>query len=132
MDREAEIPRVMPCHADPVAPGVVRIRPLTPHPPAQADPAARFPNAKMRDWIAARDTTCRAPGCTAPARSCDIDHTDDHATGGATRDDNLGLLCRHHHRLKHEGGHRLDQPKPGHFRWTSPNARTYDVPPDPP
>jgi len=126
--------RVLPCHGDPIAPGVARIRPLTPCPPQQAEQAdtARFPAAQMRRWIAARDETCRAPGCTAPARSCDVDHTRDHAEGGPTVHDNLGLLCRHHHRLKHEGGHRLDQPAPGEFRWTSPTGRSYEVPPEPP
>jgi hypothetical protein len=78
------------------------------------------------------DATCRAPGCTAPARSCDIDHTTDHTDGGPTRHDNLGLLCRHHHRLKHEGGFQLHQPEPGHFPWTSPGGRTYDAAPEPP
>jgi len=91
-----DMPRVLPCHGDPVAPGVMRIRPLTPYPPQQTDETARFPTARMRAWIAARDTTCRAPGCTAPARSCDVDHTHDHADGGPTAHDNLGLLCRHH------------------------------------
>lgn len=105
---------------------------VRPFPPKQNDEKARFPGARLRAWIAARDSTCRAPGCTAPARSSDVDHTVDHADGGMTRDDNLGLLCRHHHRLKHEGGFQLRQPEPGRFQWISPNGRTYDVPPDPP
>jgi len=103
-----------------------------PCPPRQADETARFPNTPLRRWIAARDTTCRAPGCTTPARSCDVDHTIEHADGGPTRHDNLGELCRHHHRLKGEGGFKLEQPEPGHFRWTGPTGRTYDVHPDPP
>ena len=120
------------CRAEPVAPGVFALRMLDPCPPAQADPTDRYPNAAMRRWVAARDSTCRAPGCTAPARTCDTDHTEDHATGGPTTDDNLGLLCRHHHRLKHKGGHLLHQITPGQFRWISPNRRTYEVDPDPP
>ncbi|MEV6968197.1 DUF222 domain-containing protein [Hamadaea sp. NPDC051192] len=103
-----------------------------PRPPMQDDETTRFPNAALRKWVNARDVTCRAPGCTAPARSCDTDHTVDHAAGGRTRHDNLGLLCRHHHRLKHEGGFRVDQPEPGRFRWTSPNGRSYEVLPEPP
>jgi hypothetical protein len=94
-------------------------------PPVQADEAARFAPPALRRWITARDTTCRAPGSTAPARSCDVDHTRDHADGGRTRHDNLGLLCRHHHRLKHEGGFHLTQPEPGKFMWTSPSGRRY-------
>jgi hypothetical protein len=73
----------------------------------------------------ARDVTCRAPGCTAPARTADIDHTVDHADGGKTSHDNLGLQCRHHHRLKHEGGFRVEQPEPGTFVWISPTGKVY-------
>jgi hypothetical protein len=117
--------------------GLTRIRPArqtvpAPRPPTQADETARFPSLALRRWITARDTTCRAPGCTASARSCDIDHTVDHANGGRTNHDNLGLLCRHHHRLKHEGGFDLTQPEPGTFVWTSPNAKAYTTDPDPP
>jgi hypothetical protein len=104
----------------------------TPCPPVQADETARFPSPPLRRWITARDTTCRAPGCTAPARSSDIDHTKDHAEGGRTRHDNLGLVCRHHHRLKHEGGFELDQPMPGTFVWTSPSGKSYTTDADSP
>ncbi|NUT22302.1 MAG: DUF222 domain-containing protein [Hamadaea sp.] len=108
------------------------VRGQQPSPPGQADDTARFPNNALRSWINARDVTCRAPGCTAPARSCDVDHTIDHADGGRTKHDNLGVLCRHHHRLKHEGGFQLVQPEPGRFHWTSPNGRTYEALPEPP
>jgi hypothetical protein len=117
--------------------GITRARPirqpsLLPCPPHQADQTARFPSLALRRWITARDTTCRAPGCTASARSCDIDHTVDHADGGRTNHGNLGLLCRHHHRLKHEGGFDLTQPQPGTFVWTSPNGKASTTDPDPP
>ena len=42
---------------------------------------------------------------------------------------NLGPVCRHDHRVKHHGGWRLHQPRPGHFTWTSPLGHTYQVPP---
>jgi hypothetical protein len=99
--------------------GVTRARPTgrpVPCPPAQPDETARFPSPSLRRWITARDTTCRAPGCTAPARSCDTDHTADHAHGGKTCHDNLGLLCRHHHRLKHGGGVPPPPTKAWHLR----------------
>ena len=131
-DTDSDTPTVMPGHAIPEAPGVIRIRPLPPNPPPQRDPTARYPSAPMRRWIAARDNTCRAPGCTHPARTCDIDHTQDHTNGGPTQDDNLGLLCRHHHRMKHETDHHLDQPEPGTFRWTTPHGKTHDITPEPP
>jgi len=128
----SETSRPIGCRTEPVAPGVLALRPLDPNPPTPANPSARFPDAATRRWIAARDNTCRAPGCTTPARICDTDHTEDHATGGPTTDDNLGLLCRHHHRLKHKGGHHLVQITPGEFRWISPHCRKYEVDPDPP
>ena len=57
----------------------------------------------MRRALLARDGGCRFPGCTAP-RFCDGHHIEHWQHGGETRLDNLVLLCRHHHRLVHEGG----------------------------
>jgi Domain of unknown function (DUF222)/HNH endonuclease len=95
------------------------------HPPAEDAPTRRTPCAALAAWIAARDRTCRAPGCRVPARAADIDHTIDHAAGGLTSHDNLAILCRHHHRLKHEGGWQVNQPEPGMLFWTSPSGREY-------
>ena len=53
-----------------------------------------------------RDRGCRFPGC-ANTRFVDGHHIKHWADGGATRLDNLVLLCRHHHRLLHEGGYYL-------------------------
>jgi hypothetical protein len=118
-----------PAHTGSPAP---TLQPRRPCPPSQTDTRARFPTAEVRRWITARDVTCRAPGCTAPARSCDVDHTEDHSQGGRTWHANLGLLCRHHHRLKHEGGHDLIQAEPGVFAWITPDLKVYSVEPDPP
>ncbi len=109
--------------------GITKARPC---PPTQADQTARFASPPLKRWIKARDVTCRAPGCTAPAWACDTDHTVDHADGGKTSHDNMGLMCRYHHRLKHEGGFDVQQPKPGTFTWRSPNGKTYTTDPDPP
>jgi len=58
-----------------------------------------------RNWAKhrARDENCRFPGCT---RQYYIDghHIKHWSKGGKTSLDNLVLLCRHHHRLVHEGG----------------------------
>lgn len=83
------------------------------------------PTRELRDFTEARDHTCRAPGCRQPATRCDLDHTVAHEQAGATCPCNLGLLCRHHHRMKHEGGWRVHQPWPGAFLWTSPTGHTY-------
>ncbi len=101
-------------------------------PPVEADPTRRHPGAALTRWINTRDRTCRAPGCRTPARAADIDHTTDHAAGGPTAHDNLAVLCRHHHRLKHDGGWSLAQSQPGRLVWTSPTGHTYRRDPDPP
>ncbi|MFT4122334.1 MAG: DUF222 domain-containing protein [Microbacteriaceae bacterium] len=87
--------------------------------------------ADLRTWLQLRDETCRHPGCRRRAVSCDLDHSDDYAGGGGTDHDNLGHLCRRHHRLKHHTRWRLEQVGAGRFAWTSPTGRRYLVgPPD--
>jgi hypothetical protein len=36
-----------------------------------------------------------------------------------------------HHRYKHESGAKLEQIRPGVYRWTTPLGHTYIVEPDP-
>ena len=89
------------------------------------------PPADLADFIRARDLTCRFPSCRQPARGCDLDHTIAYPKGPTDRT-NLGVLCRHHHRLKHEADWQVTQFEDGVFRWTSPTARTYTTTPEPP
>jgi Domain of unknown function (DUF222) len=88
----------------------------------------RRPTAAERRFIQATQPVCVFPGCRMPARDSDLDHTEDFAKGGRTHPHNLGPLCRHHHRLKHEAGWKLEQPQPGKFIWTSPLGHTYHSP----
>jgi hypothetical protein len=101
--------------------------PATAHgtPPAEDDLLRRTPGPALAGWIRARDRTCRASGCRVLASRCDIDHTIDYAAGGATTHDNLALLCRHHHRLKHDGGWHVTQTEPGVLTWTSRHGRRF-------
>ncbi|WP_045880188.1 HNH endonuclease signature motif containing protein [Pseudofrankia sp. DC12] len=85
----------------------------------------RVPTPALARLIRHQQTRCLFPGCGMPATHTDIDHTIDHAHGGHTALDNLGLLCRHHHRAKHRANWQLDQPRPGVFVWTSPTGRAY-------
>jgi hypothetical protein len=59
--------------------------------------------APMRRALRTRDHGCRFPGCTHK-HFIDGHHIRHWADGGETSLDNLVLLCRHHHRLVHEGG----------------------------
>ncbi len=62
----------------------------------------------IRRALQRRDRGCRFPGCTC-TRYVDAHHIHHWADGGATHIDNLVLLCRHHHRLVHEGGFGLNR-----------------------
>jgi hypothetical protein len=91
--------------------------------------STRRPPASLRRAVIARDRWCRFPGCGRPAEAGDLDHTVPFPAG-PTSADNLGALCRRHHRLKHElPGTRLEQDD-GSFTWTMPTGRRYRV--DPP
>jgi hypothetical protein len=87
------------------------------------------PPAALRDYVRARDRTCRFPGCQQPARRCDLDHTVAYPEG-PTSEHNLGTLCRRHHRLKHETEWKVEQ-HAGGFTWTNPTGRKYTRVPEP-
>ena len=84
----------------------------------------------LRRALAARDRRCRFPGCTA--RRCDAHHVRHWAHGGATRLDNLVLLCRRHHRAVHEGGLRVTFGDAGAVRFTQADGRPLPEAPEAP
>ncbi len=57
------------------------------------------PTQHIRRHVIARDVTCRAPGCTKPADTCDLDHQTPWPTGPTTPG-NLNAKDRAHHHLK--------------------------------
>ena len=85
------------------------------------------PPQPLVDFIVARDRRCRFPGCRQPARVCDIDHAVPWEEGGSTSRENLGLLCRRHHRMKTHGGWRLTSFEDGSCEWKSPEGNTFKV-----
>ena len=87
--------------------------------------ASYRPPPRLRDYVVARDLTCRFPSCGQPAWRGDLDHTRPWDSGGLTCSCNLGGLCRHHHMLKQHPGWDLVQVRPGTFRWTTPAGRAY-------
>ncbi|WP_060915361.1 HNH endonuclease signature motif containing protein [Microbacterium oleivorans] len=84
----------------------------------------RVPNP-LRRHLQARDQHCRFPGCRLAAIQCEVDHTHDHALGGATQVGNLAHLCQRHHSMKQFTAWRVRQLKGGVLEWTSPLGRTY-------
>ena len=85
------------------------------------------PPQPLVDFILARDRRCRFPGCRQPARICDIDHAIPWEEGGKTSKENLGLLCRRHHRMKTHGGWKLISFEDGSCEWTSPEGKIFKV-----
>lgn len=86
------------------------------------------PPQALVDFLLARDRTCRFPGCRQPATRTDIDHAKSWDSGGETNIENLGLLCRRHHRLKTHGRWNLVSNEDGSCEWTSPLGKKYFVP----
>lgn len=83
------------------------------------------PPADLKRWMAVTDQYCTFTGCGRLARTCDLDHTVDYQHGGETRSGNLGHLCRHHHRVKHQTKWSVVQNPPGsasRSTWTSPTG----------
>ncbi len=86
--------------------------------------------AALKRALQSRDGGCRFPGCSAE-RFVDAHHLHHWADGGETRLDNLLLLCRHHHRLVHEGGYAVRVNADGSPVFTRPDGRRLDEPPRP-
>jgi hypothetical protein len=75
----------------------------------------------LRRALDKRDGGCRFPGCEN-RRFVDAHHIEHWADGGATKIENLALLCRYHHRLVHEGGFGMEREGDG-LRFTRPDGR---------
>lgn len=75
----------------------------------------------IRRALQRRDKGCRFPGCSCN-RFVDAHHIHHWADGGETSMQNLVLLCRHHHRLVHEGGFGLRVLPGGGFEFTNPDG----------
>lgn len=87
----------------------------------------------LRRLLEARDArTCGFPGCERRSR-LQAHHLRHWAHGGETSLDNLVLLCPHHHRLVHEGGHTVEDDPAGGLRFRNRHGLvTTSSPPRPP
>jgi hypothetical protein len=87
---------------------------------------------RLREFVVARDRTCRFPGCRRSASRCQIDHAVAWEDGGATAPDNVGALCARHHQLKTHGGWQITRcGADGTCSWLSPEGRIYEHEPPP-
>src|SRR5829696_1983583 len=75
----------------------------------------------LRRALAARDRGCRFPGCDRT--HVDAHHIHHWARGGTTDLRNLVQLCRHHHRLVHEGGFAVERRPGGAIVFRRPDGR---------
>ena len=87
---------------------------------------------ELRAFLIARDGTCRFPGCSRRAVSCQVDHAQAWEDGGPSDRANTGPLCLRHHQSKTHGGWRiLESLEDGSCTWRSPRGRVYHHdPPD--
>jgi len=91
----------------------------------------------LRRALQNRDDGCRFPGC-GQRRFVDAHHIEHWAHGGETKLTNLVQLCRHHHRLLHEGGFTVERSRgdgatAGDLVFRRPDGRRLRaVPPAPP
>jgi hypothetical protein len=86
------------------------------------------PPQALKDFLIARDRTCRFPGCRRSAALSDLDHAKSWEDGGSTSPENLGALCRRHHRLKTHDGWSVTSNEDGSCIWVSPHGKTFFTP----
>jgi len=86
------------------------------------------PPQALKDFLIARDRTCRFPGCRRSAALSDLDHAQSWQDGGSTSPENLGALCRRHHRLKTHDGWNVTSNPDGSCTWISPHGKKFFTP----
>jgi hypothetical protein len=80
--------------------------------------------------LRSRDRCCRFPGCER-TRYVDAHHIEHWARGGKTSLSNLVRLCRHHHRLVHEGGFSVES-RGERVAFLRPDGKVIPEAPEPP
>jgi len=85
----------------------------------------------LKDHIAARDGTCRAPGCNQPAARCELDHIDPFPHGPSAVG-NTHMYCKRDHTIKTDGDLRILEHHPdGTTTWRTRDGQTGVTPPRP-
>ncbi len=87
---------------DAVKPGdaakTAKLKPLV-IPRDSAPESGYRPSTALKEFVGARDLTCRWPNCDVVVERCDVDHTVPYPHG-PTHPSNNKLYCRHHHLMK--------------------------------
>ena len=91
--------------------------------------SAYRPPVALRDYVVARDRTCRFPGCNRRADACEVDHVIAWSDGGTTNKDNLAPLCVRNHHCKHDTRWHPQRLPDGSIDWTDPTGHHHLVPP---
>ena len=86
------------------------------------------PPQALKDFLIARDRTCRFPGCRRSATLSDLDHAQSWDSGGSTSLENLGALCRRHHKLKTHHKWEVESYPDGSCKWRSPAGKEFFTP----
>jgi hypothetical protein len=85
------------------------------------------PSRWLTDFVVLRDTRCVGPGCSLPARACDLDHWQPYPAG-PTSAANLGPASRRCHNAKTYGGWVLTPHPDGSITWTTPHGTSHTRP----
>jgi hypothetical protein len=85
------------------------------------------PSRWLTDFVVLRDTRCVGPGCSLPARACDLDHWQPYPAG-PTSAANLGPASRRCHNAKTYGGWVLTPHPDGSITWTTPQGASHTRP----
>lgn len=91
----------------------------------------RLLSPQARRALEARDGHCVWPGCDRPPGWCDSHHQKDWRSGGQSSVQDSALLCRRHHKLRHDGGWQLFKTPEGRWR-AIPPLPTWSLTPDSP
>ena len=101
---------------------VIRVRDGENGEPLSIGRRSRLVPPAIRRALRLRDDGCRFPGCTR-RHFVDAHHIEHWSDGGETSVDNLVQLCRHHHRLVHEGGFSCERGRSGEIAFRDDRER---------
>lgn len=88
------------------------------------------PPVAIAEHVRERDGTCVRPGCSASARTSDLDHLHEWQDGGVTSAANLGAVCSGDHPIKSVGAFTVAYSTDRTYAWTTPTGHGYLRRPD--